>query len=65
MGRNVYQASSALADTDVVAVVVVAAAFVVEPFVVAEVDVVEVQELLLQQPDGIGFCYAFGGVEQH
>ena len=64
MGRNVYQASSALADMDVVAVVVVVA-FVVELSVVAVVDVVEVQEWSLQQPDGTDFCSDFCGAEQH
>ena len=45
--------------------VVSVAAFVVELSVVAVVDVVEVQEWSLQQPDGTDFCSDFYGVELH
>jgi hypothetical protein len=63
VGRNVYQASSALADTDVVVVV---AAFVVELSVVAVVDEVEVLEWSQQQPDGTNFhSQLFFHVAQH
>jgi hypothetical protein len=61
MDQTVYPAAASVsADKDVAVVVVVVS-------VVAEVDVVEVQEWLLQQPVCIdfGFCSALGGAEQH